>query len=94
MSAPGIAYSHARPQPEMARSYYIPDADKFSDAWHAAHCRVPDCDRCQSLCDTGAVISCDECGHVHHTDWLGWTGTETGDGGIIVLCPECETKSE
>jgi hypothetical protein len=92
-SAAGLAYSYADPQPGMT---YCPDkADKprFGAAWHTAHCIDPDCKQCQALCDDGFIISCDECGAVHHTDWLGWHGHFQDDECCIVLCPECEELS-
>lgn len=92
--AAGIAYSPAVPQPGMAKSYYKTDHQRFEAAWHAAHCTVETCEWCESLVEQGLVIACDECGHVHHTDWLGWTGTVDGDGRCTVLCPECAVKLE
>lgn len=90
----GIAYSHDVPQPGMAKSHHKSDAERYAAAWHAAHCRVEDCDLCQSLCDHGSVISCDDCGRVHHTDWLGWAGAVDGEGRCAVWCPECRPDVE
>ena len=86
----GIAYSDAVPQPGMAKSHYKSDYQRYQAAWHAAHCRVDACEWCQSLCDQGLVICCDSCGHVHHTDWLGWDGEIDELGRCTVLCPECK----
>lgn len=88
----GIAYFPGSPQPGMEKSFYKDDCSRFAAAWHAAHCRDEDCERCQSLCDEGLVISCDGCGHVHHTDWLGWDGEADGRGCCFVFCPECRKE--
>jgi hypothetical protein len=92
--AAGIAYSHEVPQPEMAKSYYKSDHQRYQAAVHAAHCITENCEWCRSLCDQGLIISCDQCGHVHHTDWLGWQGTLDNEGRCTVLCPECRTKDK
>lgn len=73
----------------MAKSYYKSDELRYFSAWHAAHCRVEDCPRCDYLCDQGLVISCDGCSRVHHTDWLGWNGQVDQHGRCTVLCQEC-----
>lgn len=87
-----IAYSYAVPQPGMAPDHYKSDHQRYQAAWHVAHCCDDECEHCQSLCDEGLVISCDECGHVHHTDWLGWIGDIDAEGCCRVLCPECLPK--
>lgn len=74
----------------MSKLHYKCDHERYQSAWHAAHCTVENCERCQSLCDEGLVIACEECGRVHHTDWLGWCGEVDGDGRCTVLCPECQ----
>lgn len=85
-----LAYSHAVPQPGMTKSYYKTDHQRFSAAWHAGHCTVEHCEWCDYLCDSGSIVSCDGCGHVHHTDWEGWVPQEVaGDGSVAVVCPEC-----
>jgi hypothetical protein len=84
----GIAYSHETPQPKMNVGYYERESEKWDNAWHAAHCMIEDCVRCSRLCDCGVIISCDDCGRVHHTDWQGWVGQEDGDK-VFVYCPEC-----
>lgn len=78
----------------MAPDYHKSDQERFESAWHAAHCLIENCEECQSLCDEGLVISCCGCGHVHHTDWLGWSGEIDENGGCTVLCPECAAKGE
>lgn len=92
--AAGIAYALEGPQPGMAPSHRKSDAERYESAWHAAHCTADECDHCHALCRLGLVISCDGCGHVHHTDWLGWCGHVDEKGQCSVLCPECQsTKS-
>lgn len=39
---------------------------------HAAFCEKNNCEYCEFLCNSGIIISCDECGYIHHTDWKGW----------------------
>lgn len=90
----GIACSHAVPQPGMAKSHYKSDHQRYQSAWHAALCQIEDCEWCQILCDEGLVISCDGCGRVHHTDWLGWGGAVDGKGRCTVLCPECRQEDQ
>lgn len=90
--SPGIAYCPTTPQPGMAPNYYKSDYQRYAAAWHAAHCRIPDCEWCKSLCDQGLIISCDQCGHVHHTDWLGWNGQLDDSGRCFVFCPECNPE--
>ncbi len=92
-SSAGIAYSDDVPQPGMAKSHYKSDHQRYRAAWHAAHCLIEDCEWCQALCDDGLVIACDGCGHVHHTDWLGWTRDVDDVGRCSVLCPECQTNA-
>ena len=87
-----LAFSPAVPQPGMAKNQYKSDNQRFKAAWHVAHCTTENCENCQQLCDHGLIISCDECGNVHHTDWLGWSGTVDDKRNCTVLCPECETK--
>lgn len=94
MGAPGLAYSHAVPQPGMAASQYKSDHQRYHAAWHAANCQIENCEWCKSLCDQGLVIACDECGRVHHTDWLGWSGDADDDKRCTVLCPECRHNNQ
>ena len=84
-----LAYSNDSPQPGMEKSFYKSDNQRFKAAWHASHCTDENCEYCQFLCDDGLVIACDECGNVHHTDWLGWNGKVDAEGKVTVLCPEC-----
>lgn len=86
----GIAYALEGPQPGMAPSHRKSDAERYESAWHAAHCTSDICNRCDELCRLGLVISCDGCGHVHHTDWLGWRGHADEKGQCSVFCPECQ----
>jgi hypothetical protein len=88
----GLAYSHDGQKPGMMYRRDRTDSDRFLAAWHVANCQVEECEQCSFLAHEGQVISCDKCGHVHHTDWLGWTGSVDGDGTVTVLCPECEKK--
>lgn len=97
-SCPGLAYAEGEPADAALRSevprvgmrysYYKTDNERFQAAWHAAHCWIENCEYCEFLCEQGLVISCDACGRVHHTDWLGWKGELHGDQ-CTVLCPEC-----
>lgn len=92
VAAPGLASAapdKPNPNPAFPYSYRIPDVVKNRAAWHAAHCRIAECETCDALCDEGIIISCDACGRVHHTDWLGW---QSPDEGKTVLCPECADK--
>lgn len=92
LTAPGIAYSYAVPQPGLAPSHHKSDYQRYQAAWHAAHCHVEECDWCQHLCAEGLVIACDDCGCVHHTDWLGWEGEVDAAGRCTVLCPDCSPE--
>ena len=87
---PGLAGSAALTCYGMAYDYYKSDYQRFAAAWHAARCRSESCVRCDVLCQEGLVISCDGCGRVHHTDWLGWDREMHANGSVTVLCPECE----
>lgn len=87
-----IAYSHDVPQPVITPNYYRSDNIRYSAAWHAGHCTVEDCDWCNQLCEDGYIISCDDCGNVHHTDWQGWHRIIGANGGCSVYCPECLVK--
>jgi hypothetical protein len=76
-------------KPIMSYHPYKSDYERMESVIHAEKCKMDECEYCRSLCDSGAIISCDGCGFIHHTDWLGWTGEVNNKGQCSVFCPEC-----
>jgi len=57
---------------------------------HAVRCKDENCEYCDFLCNSGIIISCDECGYIHHTDWIEWEMSEDN----FIFCPTCFKNNE
>lgn len=68
------------------------DYERRETVWHVANCTVEDCEQCNAAADHGLVETCDSCGKIQHTDWLGWTGNVDSEGRCFMYCPTCASK--